>query len=81
MSLMPRRSMFATIATFVAVLPFIVPSAARAQTLCEDALQQAQKSYDLGLFEDVRPQLAPCLAARTSKRTAVAVHALIAHAA
>jgi len=80
MSLMPRRSMFATIAAFVAVLPLIVPSAALAQTPCEDALQQAQKSYDLGLFDDVRPQLAPCLAARTSKRTAVAVHALIAHA-
>jgi len=80
MSLMPRRTTFATIAAFVAVLPFIVPSVARAQTPCEDALQQAQKSYDLGLFEDVRSQLAPCLASRPSKRVAVAVHSLIARA-
>lgn len=78
---MPRRMMFVTIVAFVVVLPFIATRAATAQTSCEDALQQAQKSYDLGLFDDVRPQLAPCLAARTSKRVAVAVHALIAHAA
>lgn len=77
---MPRRTMFATIAAF-AVVPFIAPSAVRAQVSCEDALVQAQKSYDLGLFDDVRPQLAPCLAARTSKRIGVAVHALLAHAA
>src|SRR3954469_12916429 len=81
MSPMPRRTMFATIAAFVVVLPFIAPPAARSQATCEDALLQAQKSYDLGLFDDVRPQLAPCLAARMSKRVAVTVHALIAHAA
>src|SRR5438270_2720553 len=80
MPLMLRRTMFATIAAFVAVLPFIAAPAARAQTSCEDALQQAQKSYDLGLFDDVRTQLAPCLTATTSKRVAVAVHALIARA-
>lgn len=71
---------FGAIAAFIVVLPFLTPSSARAQASCEDALQQAQKSYDLGLFDDVRPQLAPCLAVRTSKRIAVAAHALIARA-
>src|SRR5438270_11054910 len=80
MPLMLRRTLFATITAFVAVLQFIAAPAARAQTSCEDALQQAQKSYDLGLFDDVRPQLAPCLTAKTSKRVTVAVHALIARA-
>ena len=80
MSRMHRTTMLATIAAFVILLPFFAPAAAQAQTSCEDALVQAQKSYDLGLFDDVRPQLAPCLAARTSKRIAISVHALIARA-
>jgi outer membrane receptor for ferrienterochelin and colicins len=53
-------------------------TAARAQTVCDDALREAQKSYDLGLFEDVPGQLAPCLGAKTSRPTAVQVHSLLA---
>jgi outer membrane receptor for ferrienterochelin and colicins len=64
------------------MLPFLCAAgtAAWAQTGCDDALPQAQKSYDLGLFEDVPGQLAPCLAAPTSRATAVQVHALLARA-
>jgi outer membrane receptor for ferrienterochelin and colicins len=51
---------------------------ARAQTSCDDALQQARKSYDLGLFEDVPVQLAPCLGAKVSRAMAVQVHSLLA---
>jgi len=54
---------------------------ARAQTSCEDALGQARKSYDLGLFEDVPAQLAPCLDAKVSRAMAVQVHVLLALAA
>ena len=74
MSLTPR------LAAFMVILSIVSAPAARAQTPCEDALREAQKSYALGLFEDVRPQLAPCLATRTSKRVAVDVHSLIARA-
>lgn len=49
------------------------------QPPCEDALRQAQKSYEMGLFEDVPGQLAPCLGgARTSRATAIQVHSLLA---
>ena len=75
-----RKTLLALLAVFVLIPAIVAPPDASAQTPCEDALQQAQKSYDLGLFEDVRPQLAPCLTSRTSKRAAVAVHALIARA-
>ena len=54
--------------------------AGRAQTLCDDALLQAERSYDLGLFEDVPGQLAPCLEARISRSVAVRVHSLLARA-
>ena len=52
-----------------------------AQTSCDDAFRQARKSYDLGLFEDVPGQLAPCLGAKVSRATAVQVHSLLALAA
>jgi outer membrane receptor for ferrienterochelin and colicins len=73
-----RKTVFASVAAVVLLLTVV--ASAQAQTSCEDALLQAQKSYDLGLFEDVRPQLAPCLTGRTSRRVAVDVHALIARA-
>jgi hypothetical protein len=63
-----------------AVLALLSGTSAWAQTACDDALRQAQKSYDLGLFEDVPGQLAPCLAARPSRATAVQVHSLLARA-
>jgi outer membrane receptor protein involved in Fe transport len=75
-----RKTLFAALAAFVVVLTLVAAPAARAQVSCEDALRQAQKSYDLGLFEDVRAQAAPCLTGSTSRRVAVEVHALIARA-
>jgi outer membrane receptor for ferrienterochelin and colicin len=58
----------------------VAGTSARAQTACDDALRQAQRSYELGLFEDVPGQLAPCLGARISRATAVQVHSLMARA-
>src|SRR5437588_5069253 len=49
-----------------------------AQTSCEDALRDAEKSYELGLFEDVHTKLAPCLGARISRPLAIQVHSLLA---
>lgn len=72
----PRRSLSAAVLTLLSV----AGTAAWAQTACDDALRQAQKSYDLGLFEDVPGQLAPCLTARTSRATSVQVHSLMARA-
>ncbi|MFL6289816.1 MAG: TonB-dependent receptor [Thermoanaerobaculia bacterium] len=62
------------------MLSLLSVTGAWAQTVCDDALRQAQKSYDLGLFEDVPGLLAPCLAARPSRATAVQVHSLLARA-
>lgn len=62
------------------VVVLLWPLAAAAQTLCDDAFNQAQKSYDLGLFDDVPGQLAPCLGLRTSRGRAAQVHALLARA-
>ncbi|MGA8809547.1 MAG: TonB-dependent receptor plug domain-containing protein, partial [Thermoanaerobaculia bacterium] len=52
--------------------------AASAQTTCEDALRDAAKSYELGLFEDVPIKLEPCLGARISRPVAIEVHSLLA---
>jgi hypothetical protein len=75
-----RKTLFAALAAFVVVLTLLAAPEAWAQVSCEDALRQAQKSYDLGLFEDVRAQAATCLTGSTSRRVAVEVHALIARA-
>ncbi|HEX7677784.1 MAG TPA: TonB-dependent receptor [Thermoanaerobaculia bacterium] len=53
---------------------------AAAQTSCEDALRDAEKSYELGLFEDVPTQLAPCVAMRLTRKVAVQVRSLLARA-
>lgn len=69
------------IAVAVGVLLFLaMPFTALGQSACDDALLQAQKSYDLGLFEDIPAQLGPCLGTRMSRRTAVEVHSLLARA-
>ena len=69
-------------AAVLAILVFLgTAGTAWAQTSCDDALRQGRKSYDLGLFEDVPPQLAPCLGAKVSRATAVQVHSLLALAA
>jgi outer membrane receptor protein involved in Fe transport len=63
----------------LAVLVLLPATAvAQAQATCDDALREAQKSYELGLFEDVPGQLAPCLGARISRATGVQVHSLLA---
>ena len=66
----------------LAVLVFLLftGTVARAQTPCEDTLREAQKSYELGLFEDIPDQLAPCLAARPSRAAAIQAHSLLARA-
>jgi len=53
---------------------------AAAQTPCEDALREAERSYELGLFEDVPTQLAPCVAMRLTRKVAVQVRSLLARA-
>jgi outer membrane receptor for ferrienterochelin and colicin len=62
----------------VSLLALAGAGAASAQTSCDDAVVQAQKSYDLGFFEDVPGQLAPCLGAKISRATALTVHSLLA---
>lgn len=71
---MPRRPILA------ALVLLAFASSAAAQTSCEDARREAQKTFDLGLFDDVRQQLAPCLNTRTTKKVAVEVHSLLARA-
>ncbi len=73
------RTLHAAVLAVLVVLE--TAGAAWAQTSCDDALRQARKSYDLGLFEDVPFQLAPCLGAKVSRATAVQVHSLLALAA
>ncbi|HEY2738908.1 MAG TPA: TonB-dependent receptor [Thermoanaerobaculia bacterium] len=70
------RTLPAAVLAVLAVLE--TAGTGRAQTSCDDALRQARKSYDLGLFEDVPVQLALCLGARVSRATAVEVHSLLA---
>jgi len=53
-------------------------TAAPAQTVCDEALRQGQKSYDLGLFEDVPGLLAPCLAANPTRAMTIQVRTLLA---
>jgi outer membrane receptor for ferrienterochelin and colicins len=68
------------ITLFVSALLLAWAHAASAQATCEDALRDAQKSYELGLFEDVPTKLEPCLGARISRPVAIEVHSLLARA-
>lgn len=61
----------------VAVAVFLLAPGARGQT-CEEALGAAQKSFELGLFEDVPAQLSPCTGARISRPLAIQVRSLLA---
>lgn len=47
---------------------------------CEEALVLAEKSFELGLFEDVSAQVAPCLQGSVPRRTAIQSHSLLARA-
>jgi outer membrane receptor protein involved in Fe transport len=55
----------------------LLATSAGAQTPCADALAEAQKSYDLGQFEDVPGKLEPCLTGRLSRAVAIQVHTLL----
>jgi outer membrane receptor protein involved in Fe transport len=68
------------ITLFASALLLAWARGAAAQTPCEDALREAQKSYDVGLFEDIPVQLAPCSAARLTRKAAVQVRSLLARA-
>jgi outer membrane receptor for ferrienterochelin and colicins len=68
------------ITLFVSALLLAGARGASAQTACEDALHDAEKAYELGLFEDVRTKLSPCLGTPTSRALAVHVHSLMARA-
>ena len=58
------------------LLPLASPAAA--QDECEAGLQAAEKSYELGLFEDVPGQLEPCLKGRASRAELVRAQSLLA---
>jgi outer membrane receptor for ferrienterochelin and colicins len=72
---MPRSIILLLTATLA-----LAAGGAAAQSPCEDALRDAQKSYDLGLFDDVAAKLGPCLGTPTSRSMAVHVHSLLAQA-
>ncbi|HEV8434194.1 MAG TPA: TonB-dependent receptor [Thermoanaerobaculia bacterium] len=65
---------------FAIGIVFTWPLGARAQSACEDALRDAEKSYELGLFEDVPVKVAPCMGTPMSRTVAVHVHSLLARA-
>lgn len=58
----------------------LTASPAVAQGDCETALQAAEKSYGLGLFEDVPAALEPCIKGRASRAETVRAYALLAKA-
>jgi outer membrane receptor for ferrienterochelin and colicins len=67
--------------TLVASVLFVCwPHDAKAQTTCEDALREAEKSYELGLFEDVPAKLSTCAGARISRTLEIQMHSLLARA-
>jgi outer membrane receptor protein involved in Fe transport len=74
---MMRRN---AITLFASALLLAWAHRASAQTPCEDALRDAEKSYELGLFEDVPGKLSPCLGKPTSRSVAIQVHSLLARA-
>ncbi|MBV9067567.1 MAG: TonB-dependent receptor [Acidobacteria bacterium] len=68
------------ITLFASVFLLTSSSKVFAQTACEDALHDAEKTYELGLFEDIPAKLAPCLGTPTSRAVATHVHSLLARA-
>lgn len=72
-----RRSV---VTLFASALLLAWAHGAAAQTPCEDALRDAEKSYELGLFEDVPGKLSPCLGNPTTRSVAIHVHSLLARA-
>lgn len=70
----PRLLQAATVSIFL----LLQAAPGLPQSTCDDALLQAERSYEQGLFEDVPGQLAPCLTTKTSRAMAVQVHSLLA---
>src|SRR5690349_21060405 len=72
----PRRSALA-----LALFLWTAASPGFADDPCEDGLQAAEKSYEVGFFEEVPGHLASCLAASRASRTErVQAYALLAKA-
>jgi len=53
---------------------------AHAATACETALEAAAASYDLGRFEAIAGQLAPCLTGKVSRQETAQAYSLLARA-
>lgn len=64
----------------VAILISLADSVALAQSACESALAEAEKSYELGLFDDVQRQLEPCVKGALTRTETLDFHALSAKA-
>ncbi|MEA2491911.1 MAG: outer rane receptor for ferrienterochelin and colicin, partial [Acidobacteriota bacterium] len=62
----------------IVTLAVLLAGRAAASTECDDAFVQAQKTFALGIFEDVPEQLAPCRGAGIPRRVAIDVHRLLA---
>lgn len=72
----PRR-----IAPALALVLWAAASPGFAEDSCQDGLQAAEKSYQIGLFEEVPGHLAPCLTGSAASRTErVHAYALLAKA-
>lgn len=68
------------IVIFSAVALLGIASDGLTQTVCENALAAARKSFDQGDFESVPVELASCLDARPSRATTIEVRSLLARA-
>jgi len=62
----------------VALVGLALAGPVAAEEDCESALIVAEKSYQLGLFEDVPGQLAPCMQGQSSRAESVNATALLA---
>lgn len=76
----PVLHRWAALLLILASLLAVAESAAMAQSPCAAALQAAQKSYELGLFEDIPGHLEPCLKGQSSRAESVRAQALLAQA-
>ncbi|HKV08927.1 MAG TPA: TonB-dependent receptor [Thermoanaerobaculia bacterium] len=72
----PRFIVFLRLAAAALLLLPALPLLA--QPFCSEALEAAEKSYGLGLFEDIPGQLEPCLKGRPSRAEIIQAQALLA---
>jgi outer membrane receptor protein involved in Fe transport len=78
MTLVPKLPKLAACALLGLLWASVPP--ALAATDCESALREAHDSYDLGRFEAVPGELAPCLHGKVSRQETVQANALLAKA-